>query len=57
MPLPALPLLPAAERSLLRNWNATDALYPRDRIFARVFEDRVARSPEAIAVSYRRGRH
>ena len=52
MPLAALPLLPAAERSLLRDWNSTHALYPRDRIFARVFEDQVARSPDAIAVSF-----
>ena len=50
--LAALPLLPAAERSLLQNWNATDAPYPGDRIFACVFEDQAARTPEAIAVSY-----
>jgi amino acid adenylation domain-containing protein len=51
-PLAALPLLPAAERGLLQSWNATEAPYPRDRIFARVFEDQAARTPEAIAVSF-----
>jgi amino acid adenylation domain-containing protein len=51
-PLAALPLLPAAERIFLQSWNATDAPYPRDRIFARVFEDQAARTPEAIAVSH-----
>ncbi len=51
-PLAALPLLPAAERSLLQGWNATDAPYPRDRIFVRVFEDQATRTPETIAVSY-----
>ena len=39
-------------RQVLHDWNATDAPYPQDRIFARVFEDQAARAPEAIAVSY-----
>jgi len=50
--LSALPLLSAAERGLLQSWNATEAPYPRDRIFARVFEDQAERTPEAIAVSF-----
>jgi amino acid adenylation domain-containing protein len=52
MRLAALPLLPPAERSLLRQWNTTHAPYPQDRVFARMFEDQVARSPDAIAVSF-----
>ena len=51
-PVAALPLLPAAERSLLRNWNATEAAYPRDRTFVRLFEDQADRIPEAVAVSF-----
>ncbi len=50
--LAALPLLPAGERSLLQDWNSTDASYPQDRVFAGVFEDQAARSPDAIAVSF-----
>jgi amino acid adenylation domain-containing protein len=48
----ALPLLPAAERSLLSNWNATDAPYPQDRIFVHLFEDQAVRTPDAVAVSF-----
>ena len=50
--LMALPLLPAAERGLLRAWNATDEPYPRDRIFVSLFEDQAARTPDAVAVSF-----
>ena len=45
-------MLSDAERGLLRAWNATEAAYPRDRIFARVFEDQAARTPDAVAVSF-----
>ena len=50
--LGALPLLPAAQLAMLRDWNATSAPFPRDRIFARVFEDQATRTPGAPAVSF-----
>jgi amino acid adenylation domain-containing protein len=46
-----LPLLPAGQRALLRDWNATATPCPDDRIFARIFEDQAARTPNTPAVS------
>jgi amino acid adenylation domain-containing protein len=48
----ALTLLPDAEQKLLRDWNATAAPYPHDKIFIQIFEQQAARCPDAIAVSF-----
>ena len=46
-----LPLLPADERRrLLMEWNDTAADYPQDKCLHEVFEDQVARTPDAVAV-------
>ncbi|HEU0077014.1 MAG TPA: amino acid adenylation domain-containing protein, partial [Longimicrobiaceae bacterium] len=48
---PRVDVLPAAERSrVLREWNATEADYPRDRCVHELFEAQVRRSPDAAAV-------
>ncbi len=52
LPISALPLLPAEEWSTLEAWNATQVDYPRHRLFPRLFEEQVARSPQATAVTY-----
>jgi amino acid adenylation domain-containing protein len=50
-PLAAIPLLTAAERhQLLVEWNNTRADYPQDQCIHQIFEEQVARSPDAIAV-------
>ena len=41
----------AEELARLRDWNATTAWYPRDKIFSQIFEDQVARCGGAIALS------
>jgi amino acid adenylation domain-containing protein len=48
----SLALLPASQRAQLRDWNATTAPYPDDRIFVQVFEAQAARTPDAPAVSF-----
>ncbi|HUC32355.1 MAG TPA: amino acid adenylation domain-containing protein, partial [Ilumatobacteraceae bacterium] len=51
-PIEALEILPPAERTLLlTEWNRTDAPYPSDTVFVRLFEQQVQRTPQAIAVS------
>ncbi|MEP6546414.1 MAG: amino acid adenylation domain-containing protein [Gammaproteobacteria bacterium] len=52
LPISALPLLPAEEWSTLQAWNATDAVYSRDRLFPRLFEEQVARSAQATAITF-----
>ncbi|HVT28657.1 MAG TPA: amino acid adenylation domain-containing protein, partial [Lacipirellulaceae bacterium] len=42
--------LSAEEQALLAQWNETRTDYPRDKSIVAVFEDQVARSPEAVAV-------
>ena len=54
--LTALPLLPDAERRLLSAWNATDAPYPRDRIFGTLFEEQAARDARRRRGFFRRRR-
>nr|WP_083636515.1 hybrid non-ribosomal peptide synthetase/type I polyketide synthase [Leptolyngbya sp. 'hensonii'] len=50
-PLEKLTLLTAAERhQLLEEWNQTQVPYPADQSIHRIFEQQVARTPEAIAV-------
>lgn len=45
-----LPILSAADRSLLASWERNDAGYPADLCIQTIFEDRVAQAPEATAV-------
>ncbi len=57
MPTRRLAVLPKAERHrLLVEWNATEADYPRDKCVHELFEEQVARTPEAIAVECGTGR-
>lgn len=50
-PVDTLDLLPADEsRTILRDWNATEAAYPTDRCLHELFEEQVARTPDATAV-------
>ena len=52
-PLSQLNLLPARERQqILVQWNATEREYPSDKCVHQLFEEQVARTPEAIAVVY-----
>jgi amino acid adenylation domain-containing protein len=47
------PLIGEAERhKLLLEFNATEKEYPRDKTLADLFEEQVARTPEAVAVVY-----
>ncbi len=49
----ALPLLAEAERHrLLIEWNDTRREYPRDKCVHQLFEEQVARTPEAVAVVF-----
>jgi amino acid adenylation domain-containing protein len=51
--LSSLPLVPCAERrTLLVDWNATWAEYPRDRCLHHLFEAQARRRPNAVAVSF-----
>jgi amino acid adenylation domain-containing protein len=51
--LSALPLLHDAEkRQLLVEWNNTKADYPNDKCVHEFFEEQVARTPHAVAVSF-----
>ncbi|MFI3197899.1 MAG: amino acid adenylation domain-containing protein [Methylococcaceae bacterium] len=48
-----LPLLTAAERhQLLVEWNATQTDYPKDQCIHQLFEEQVARTPDAIALVF-----
>ncbi len=50
-PVGALPILTEAEsRELLVDWNRTQTPYPSDRCVHELFEEQVARSPDATAV-------
>jgi amino acid adenylation domain-containing protein len=46
-----LPWLPADQRATLQAWNSTQAAYPRE-MFTRIFEARVRKSPQAVAISF-----
>jgi len=50
--LGAVPLVPPEQAALLAEWNATGASYERERVFASLFEDQVARTPAAPAITY-----
>jgi len=48
-----LPLLTAPERhQLLIEWNATQADYPKDKCIHQLFEEQVARTPDAVALVF-----
>jgi amino acid adenylation domain-containing protein len=50
-PIGDLPLLTAAERhQLLVEWNETTTDYPSDKCIHHLFEEQVARTPDAVAV-------
>src|SRR5437660_2245334 len=49
-PVLAIPLLTAGEQQQLRDWNATEAQFPRDCCLQELFEEQVARTPQAVAV-------
>ena len=52
-PLNELRILPEAERhQVLVEWNATETAYPSDRCVHELFEEQVARTPDAVAVVY-----
>jgi amino acid adenylation domain-containing protein len=47
----ALPILPVTERlQVLESFNATRTVYPSDKLLHELFEDQVARMPDATAV-------
>ncbi|MCP6762150.1 MAG: amino acid adenylation domain-containing protein [Fischerella sp. CENA71] len=51
--LAQLPMLSAAERhQLLVEWNDTHTEYPLEQCFPQLFEQQVARTPEAVAVVF-----
>jgi amino acid adenylation domain-containing protein len=50
-PVAALPMLTEAERNyLLSEWNATESHYPREKSINRLFEERAAQMPGAVAL-------
>src|SRR5262249_23482105 len=49
----SLPLLSTAEQhQVVHEWNATEAEYPRERCVPELFEEQVAKRPEAIAAVF-----
>jgi amino acid adenylation domain-containing protein len=52
-PIRELDVLPEAERAqVIEEWNATEREYPSERCIHALFEEQVARQPEATAVVY-----
>ena len=52
-PLSALPLLGEAERRRIDvEWNQTSTPYPREKSIVELFEEQVARDPEAVAIRH-----
>jgi amino acid adenylation domain-containing protein len=48
-----LPLMTVQERKqVIEEWNRTEAQYPLDKCVHELFEEQVARTPQAVAVSY-----
>ncbi|MEI2579470.1 non-ribosomal peptide synthase/polyketide synthase [Scytonema sp. PRP1] len=52
-PVALLPLLTEPERhQLLVEWNSTQVAYPQDKCIHQLFEEQVARTPDAVAVVF-----
>nr|VFK62781.1 MAG: AMP-binding enzyme [Candidatus Kentron sp. UNK]VFK70643.1 MAG: AMP-binding enzyme [Candidatus Kentron sp. UNK] len=51
-PIHELPLLTEAERRQLLEWNDTAVDYPRDKCIHQLFEEQVAKTPDAVAVVF-----
>ncbi|HEX3398966.1 MAG TPA: amino acid adenylation domain-containing protein, partial [Acetobacteraceae bacterium] len=52
-PVRCIEVLPDAERHrVVVEWNATEAVYPRDKCVHELFEAQAARTPDAIAVEF-----
>ena len=52
-PISRMPMLTSAERhQLMVEWNDTRADYPSDALVQSLFEDQVARQPEAVAAVF-----
>ncbi|HSM56063.1 MAG TPA: amino acid adenylation domain-containing protein [Candidatus Sulfomarinibacteraceae bacterium] len=51
-PLAAIPLLTGEERLLLRDWNRTEADYPRHEHLHTLIEAQAARTPRAVALRF-----
>ncbi|BAY30102.1 amino acid adenylation domain-containing protein [Nostoc carneum NIES-2107] len=47
-----LPILPAVEQQLLAAWNQTQTNYPQDKSIHQLFEEQVARTPDAVALVF-----
>ncbi|BAY99674.1 amino acid adenylation domain-containing protein [Tolypothrix tenuis PCC 7101] len=47
-----LPILPAVEQQLLATWNQTQTNYPQDKSIHQLFEEQVARTPDAVALVF-----
>ncbi|MBD2166912.1 amino acid adenylation domain-containing protein [Calothrix membranacea FACHB-236] len=47
-----LPILPAVEQQLLAVWNQTQTNYPQDKSIHQLFEEQVARTPDAVALVF-----
>ncbi|WP_350307856.1 hypothetical protein, partial [Photorhabdus viridis] len=45
-------LAPAERRLLLKTWNATEIAYPEQLCIHQLFEQQVAKTPDAIALVY-----
>jgi amino acid adenylation domain-containing protein len=52
MRLATLPLLPAAERRMLEEWNGMAAPSPPDKLFIQLFEAQAAERPDSTALSF-----
>ena len=53
-PISRLNMLPPGERhQLLVEWNQTQTQYPEEKTIHQLFEEQVAKTPEAVAVVYR----
>src|SRR6185436_6468701 len=48
----AIDVMPAQEREQVERWNGTDAAYPAAQCIHELIEAQVARTPDAIAVTY-----
>lgn len=51
-PVRTLDVSPASERLQLASWNATQASYPQERCIHELFEQQVARTPDAVAIVF-----